>query len=189
MASHPSPIRWTYEEFARLPRSYRNRYEVIAGELYVTPAPGGLHQRIVTELTVALEIHNREHGLGRVIVGPIDVLFGEGDYLEPDLVFVRRERLGILRERGIEGAPDLVVEVASPSTAKRDRTLKRDRYIHFGVPEYWIVDAGAGEVLVHRLGADPDRPEVCRDVLRWRPWPSAPALQLSVPELLRGLEE
>jgi Uma2 family endonuclease len=188
MASHPSPIRWTYEEFARLPRD-RNRYEVIAGELYVTPAPGGLHQRIVTELTVALEIHNRAHGLGRVLVGPIDVLFAEGDYLEPDLVFVRRERLGIVRERGIEAAPDLVVEVLSPSTANRDRTLKRDRYIHFGVPQYWIVDAEAGEVVIHRLGTDVERPEVCRGVLRWRPWAGAPELVIDVPELVRPLEE
>src|SRR5438067_7715755 len=148
MASHPSPPRWTYAEFARLP-SDSNRYEVIGGELYVTPAPGMSHQRIVTDLTFALEAHVRAHELGWVFVGPVDILFGEGDYLEPDLVYVRPERRGIVTERGLEAAPDLVVEVLSPSTSKRDRTLKRDRYRHFGVPEYWIVDRDAGEIVVH----------------------------------------
>jgi len=110
-------------------------------------------------------------------------------YLAPDLVFVRRERRGIVSERGIEAAPDLVVEVLSPSTAKRDRALKRDRYFHFGVPEYWILDAEAGEVVVHRIGGNLERPEVHRDVLRWRPWPGAPELHLGVPEILRGLDD
>lgn len=187
MSSHPSPRRWTYAEFARLPED-GNRYEVIAGELYVTPAPGSSHQRIVTRLTFVLEAHVRRHELGWVFVGPMDALFSEGDYLEPDLVFVRRERRGVVSERGLEAAPDLVVEVLSPSTAERDRTLKRDRYLHFGVPEYWVVDPDVREITVHRSRSDPARPEVHRDVFPWRPWPGAPALDVSVPEVTEGME-
>jgi Uma2 family endonuclease len=188
MATRPSPARWTYDEFARLPED-GSRYEVIAGELYVTPAPGTRHQRIVMNLAFMLERHVREHGLGWVFPGPVDILFAEGDYLEPDIVFVRRERRGVVSERGIEAAPDLVVEVLSSSTAKRDRTLKRDRYFHFGVPEYWIADPERGEIVVHKVGADLDAPERHRELLRWRPWPSAPESVFEVPELLRGVGE
>jgi Uma2 family endonuclease len=188
VARHPAPQRWTYDAFARLPQD-GNRYEVIAGELYVTPAPKPRHQRIVRNVLVALDRHVTEHRLGWVFPGPIDVLFAEGDYLEPDLVFVRRGRRTVVSERGIEAAPDLVVEVLSASTARRDRELKRDRCLHFGVPEYWIVDADGGEVVIHRSGESPDRPEISRDELAWLPWPGAPALRLAVSELLRGLDD
>src|SRR5688500_11271223 len=124
MATLPTPGRWTYEEFARLPDD-GNRYEVIAGELYVSPSPRPSHQLILTPLIMRLHPFVEQFGLGRVYIGPIDVLFAEGDYLEPDLVFVRRDRLGIVSDRGLEGPPDLVVEILSPSTAKRDRTIKR----------------------------------------------------------------
>jgi Uma2 family endonuclease len=187
MASHPSPARWTYAEFARLPED-GNRYEVIAGELYVTASPRSRHQAIVTDLGNELWNHVRRHALGRVLVGPIDVLFAEGDYLAPDLVFVRAERSGIISDRGIEAAPDLVVEVLSPSTAARDRTLKRARYLHYGVPEYWVVDPDAREILVFRAEGDPELPRICKDVLRWRPWPGAAELDISVSGIFAGLD-
>jgi Uma2 family endonuclease len=187
MASQPTARRWTYEEFSRLPEN-GNRHEVIAGRLYVTPAPKPRHQRIVTALVVALESQVRQHGLGWVLVGPIDVLFDEGDYLEPDLVFVRRGRQDVVSERGIEAPPDLVVEVLSPSTAIRDRTLKRDRYRHFGVPEYWVVDPDALEVVVHRAEEDPHREERHRERFLWHAWPGAPAVEVDVPALFRTLD-
>ena len=180
MAKHTTPTRWTYEEFARLPEGDGNRYEVIAGELYVSPAPGLRHQRIVTKLTVALETHSTRFDLGDVLVGPIDVLFAEGDYLEPDIIFVGRERRSIESERGIEAAPDLVVEVLSPSTARRDRTLKRDRYALYGVREYWIVDHEDGEVLVYRSPSASAEPEIFRDRLVWQPYEDAPPLELDL---------
>lgn len=186
MSRHPAPSRWTYTEFARLPED-GNRYEVIAGELYVTPSPRPRHQGVVGGLLFALDTHVRFHKLGRVYPGPIDVLFAEGDYLAPDLVFVRRDRLEIVSERGLEAAPDLVVEVLSPSTAARDRTLKRDRYRHYGVPEYWVVDPKAREILVYR-SVDPEKPEICRDRLTWQISPDTPALELDVPGLFEDLD-
>ncbi|MEW5930683.1 MAG: Uma2 family endonuclease [Gemmatimonadota bacterium] len=184
-ASRSFAQRWTYAEFARLPDD-GNRYEVIAGELHVTPAPRPAHQRIIARLGFALEGFTRENDLGWILPGPVDVLFAEGEYLEPDLVFVRRERLQIVTERGIEGPPDLVVEVASPSTARTDRGIKRERYARFGVPEYWVVDADARLVEVYRMLVDPSRPEVVRDVLTWSPVPGGPALRIDVPDALKG---
>jgi Uma2 family endonuclease len=185
MSKHSPPTRWTYAEFARLPDD-GNRYEVIAGELFVSPSPRPTHQRVVTRLAFVLSGHVQEHRLGSVLVGPIDVLFAEGDYLAPDVVFVRRERSGIESDRGLEAAPDLVIEVASPSTAGRDRILKRERYLHFGVPEYWVVDPEALEILVYRSTGDPTKPEVMSETLEWRPFPSAPSLQIDIPALFRS---
>jgi Uma2 family endonuclease len=136
-----------------------------------------------------LHVFVREHDLGRVLPGPIDVLFGEGDHLEPDLVFVRSERAHLVSERGIEGAPDLVVEILSPSTAHRDRGIKLERYRHFGVPEYWIVDIDARAVEVWRLGEGAEAAEVLRpgDVLAWTPLAGGPALDIPVDEVLAGV--
>ncbi|HUH11744.1 MAG TPA: Uma2 family endonuclease [Longimicrobiales bacterium] len=188
MATPPTTSGWSYSEFARLPSDDGNRYEVIEGELYVTPSPRSLHQAAVTALTGTLGAFVEEHGLGWVLAGPIDVLFAEGDYLAPDLVFVRRERRGIISDRGLEGAPDLVVEVLSESTAGRDRVLKRRRYAHFGVPEYWVADPDAKLIEVYRLGRGAEAPEVCREELRWRPVVDGPELVLTVPDVLRGFE-
>jgi Uma2 family endonuclease len=185
MATQPAYSGWTYAEFARLPDD-GNRYEVIAGELHMTPAPRLLHQKIVTRLGTLIEAFTQEHQLGEVFGAPVDVLLGEGDYLEPDLVFVRRERANILSDRGIEAAPDLVVEVLSEGTAARDRGLKRERYAHFGVPEYWIIDPHAGHVEVFRFAANPRLPAVIeRETLVWQPVPGGPSLTIDVRELVR----
>jgi Uma2 family endonuclease len=171
------PTRWTYAEYARLPSEGSTRYEIIAGELVVTPGPRPDHQRVVMRLLRALDPYVRSHGLGEVFPGPIDVLFAEGDYFEPDVVFVRNGREHIVSDRGLEEAPDLVVEVVSPSTANRDRGVKLERYRRFGVPEYWIVDPDAGTLHVWRLAEGATEPEVLRagDVLRWKPVAEAPA--------------
>jgi Uma2 family endonuclease len=187
MATRLEHRRWTYEEFAKLPDD-GNRYEIIAGDLYVTPAPRTLHQRVVTKITALLETFVTQHDLGWVLAGPIDILFAEGDYLEPDLVFVRRERKGIITDRGLEAAPELVVEVLSPSTSARDHGIKRERYAYYGVQEYWVVDAERKQVEVYRMMVDPTTPEVVRDRLRWKLHPTAPELEIDVPELLKGFE-
>lgn len=184
MSTQSAVLRWTYDEFARLPND-GNRYEVIGGELYVTPSPTRLHQKIVTNIGFELEGFVRAHDLGEVYVGPYDVLFEEGDYLAPDLIFVRRDRLGILRERGAEGPPDLVVEVLSEKTAARDRKLKRERYAHFGVAEYWIVDPVACRIEIHRITDDPARrTQIVTDSFEWAPSPGGPVLTLKVADLI-----
>lgn len=188
MASRSLAERWTYDEFARLPDD-GNRYEVIAGELYMTPAPQTSHTRVAFRLGVLIETFLEEHGLGGwVSTGPVDVLFAEGDYLSPDLVFVRHEREDIVKDRGIEAAPDLVVEVISKSTAHRDRGIKRARYALFGVPEYWIVDVDAGQIEIHRPHGGVD-PEIVRDHLEWRPYSGGPVLEIDVrKELKRSVQ-
>lgn len=184
MASRSFAKRWTYEEFARLPDD-GNRYEVIAGELYVTPSPRSLHQRIVSRLDRTLGSFAEEHELGEVIVGPLDVLFAEENYLAPDLVFVRSGR-DIVSDRGVEEAPDLIVEVLSPGTAKRDRGIKRERYAHFGVPEYWVVDPVAKRIEIHRLNEGHVQPaEIAGESLIWQPIPGGPSLTLDLGKLFR----
>lgn len=130
------------------------RYEAIGGGMYVTPAPKTRHEwvtmSLVRELLPLLVIP----GHGRLFTAPIGVEFVEtGEGVQPDLVFVTTSRLKIVREDTIQGAPDLVVEILSPSTARRDRGIKHDLYRREGVAEYWIVDADARQVEVWSLAA------------------------------------
>jgi Uma2 family endonuclease len=179
-----APRNWSYEEFAQLPDD-GNRYEIIAGRLYVTPSPLSWHQVVVSRLTILLGTFVQKHALGEVLVGPVDVIFGEQDYLAPDLVFVRRDRLGVIARRWIEAAPDLVVEVLSRSTGARDRGIKRERYALFGVAEYWVVDPKKKRIEVHRLADGYDRPAIVTDSMRWQFAPDAPALEIEMAELFR----
>lgn len=186
MATHPAVREWTYAEFARLPDD-GNRYEVIAGELYVTPSPARIHQKVSGRLMHLFEGFCEEHGAGDVYAAPFDVIFGKGDYVEPDLVFVREGRVDeVIRDHGIVGTPDLIIEILSDSTEHRDRGIKRERYAAHGVPEYWIVDTDAKQVEVYRLVHGELRPvAVEHDVLRYRPAPGLPELVIDVPHLLR----
>lgn len=187
MATKPAPRRWTYAEYARLPDDGK-RYEVIAGELSVSPSPGPMHQKALMRLSTALDQFTQEHGLGEMYHGPINVLLSSTDYLVPDLVFVRAERTGIITRRGIEAAPDLVIEAISPSTAMRDRGPKRERYAHFGVPLYWVVDVELRHIEVYRLSQDSDVPaEIVRDALVWQPVPGGPSLSIAVPSIVSPL--
>jgi Uma2 family endonuclease len=117
-----------------------NRYEVIDGRLYVSPAPFEPHQRGLGVLFGYVWSYVRERSLGRVYFAPLGVVLDEENGVQPDLVYVSRDRLDIVVERGIEGAPDLVVEILSPGTRGRDRGIKMRRYAASGIPHYWIVD-------------------------------------------------
>ena len=187
MAARAVGTEWTYSEFARLPNDGK-RYEIIAGALHVTPAPRPIHQLVLNRLNRLLDDFVIEHELGWVLPAPCDVLFADGEYVEPDILFVRRERRGIITDRGIEGPPDLVVEIASGSTAATDRGAKREQYAFFGVPLYWIVDLEARHVEVYRLQQDPTRPVTEREQLRWTPFSGGPTLTIPVPDLFRGFE-
>lgn len=184
MATQSIARSWTYEEYARLPDD-GNRYEVIGGELYVTPTPRSLHQKVVVRLSQVLETFTVENGLGEVF-GPLSLVLGPNDFLQPDLLFVRKERIGIVKDDKALAAPDLVIEILSPATALRDRGLKRERYAHFGVPEYWIVDADARKIEIYRLKENSNRPaEIATGSFTWQPVADGPALTLDVPYLLR----
>ncbi|HHH40910.1 MAG TPA: Uma2 family endonuclease [Chloroflexi bacterium] len=147
----PAQGEWTYEDYLRLPDDGR-RYEIIQGVLYVTAAPRFNHQYVVGELFAALRAYVRERGLGVVIPAPFEVHLGERIRpVQPDLIFLRAERQPSPEAGHFEGAPDLVVEVLSPSTARTDRVVKFWVYEQSGVPEYWIVDPHARSVEVYLL--------------------------------------
>lgn len=148
----PAEGMWTYEDYALLPDDGK-RYEVIRGELYVSAAPRPLHQRVITRLSYFLEGFLGNSDIGTAYVAPIDVILPEklGDPVQPDIVAIRRENLRIIDELNIQGAPDLVVEVLSPSNPAHDRKLKYDLYADAGVQEYWIIDPHSRTVEIHVL--------------------------------------
>ena len=141
------------------------RYEAIDGNVYVTPSPSLRHQRVAHKLALALHPILEEPGHG-VLVPDFDIEFPEtGEGVRPDLIFVSEERGHLLEQDAFRGGPDLVVEILSPSTAERDRGLKRKLYQRQGVAEYWVVDPEAREVLVWRFGMGILDPEPYREAL------------------------
>jgi Uma2 family endonuclease len=144
----------TWQDVQQLPDD-GHRHEAIGGELYVTPAPTPRHQDIVLRLAIRLREILVEPGLGRLWVAPIGVEFPDtGEGVQPDIVFVSTARRDRIVEAGIQGAPDLVVEVLSPTTESRDRGVKRKLYERQGVSVYWIVDPEAGAVEIRTFGED-----------------------------------
>jgi Uma2 family endonuclease len=130
------------------------KYEVIDGDLYVSPAPVWKHQRQLNRLNVRVAVWVERHDLGDVVTAPTGVVLDDENGLQPDLVFVSHDRAHIITENDIEGAPDLVVEVLSPSTEARDRGLKLRRYAASGVPHYWILDTDGPRIEERVLGDD-----------------------------------
>jgi Uma2 family endonuclease len=144
--SAPGSVRFTYDDYVRLPDD--SRYEVIDGELFLTPAPTPYHQLVGKRLGFLLDAHVQAGRLGEVFLAPCDLVLSRFDVLQPDIFFIAEERRGIIGEKYICDAPDLVVEVLSPSTADRDRVKKAERYSTFGVKEMWIADPAARTVEV-----------------------------------------
>jgi Uma2 family endonuclease len=152
--SAKSPIRFTYDDYKSLPES-RDRYELMDGDLYVTPAPTTTHQIVSKNIQFVLESHVRATGCGLVLNAPVDVVLGEGserDVVQPDIVYIDGARFGIVAEAEVAGAPDLVIEIVSPGTERRDRGLKKTVYTRAGVREYWLVDASRKLIEVFDLG-------------------------------------
>ncbi|MGE5552059.1 MAG: Uma2 family endonuclease [Bacteroidota bacterium] len=137
MEVHEPPA--TYAEYRLLPED-APRYEIIEGVGYLSPSPGGRHQRVSANVMRALDrvVHRGKHG--QLFAAPLDVVFSEENVVQPDILFVARDRTAIIRGRGIFGAPDLVVEILSPSNAAREFQQKFSLYREFGVREYWIID-------------------------------------------------
>ena len=144
---------YTYEDFLKLPDDGK-RYEIIDGELYVAPAPTTKHQRTTTRLTSTLDLHTRAGRLGEVFTAPLDVVLANDAIVEPDIVYVSRARRRILTDPNVQGAPDLVVEVISPSTTRRDQETKRDLYARYGVRYYWLAHPIEEWVRAYELGKD-----------------------------------
>jgi Uma2 family endonuclease len=138
--------RFNYNDYLLLPE--HSRYEILDGELYVAPAPNTKHQRVSRKLETALIEYVESNALGEVFDAPYDVILSDEDIVQPDLIFVRKERDGIIKENNVRGAPDLIVEILSETTRARDLKEKRKIYARFQVAEYWIVDPQAETVQV-----------------------------------------
>jgi Uma2 family endonuclease len=175
---------WTYAEYARFPDD-GNRYEVIDGEVLVTPAPGTFHQHVAANLFVAVRRYVERHGLGTVL-WDVDLLFEEGQFLRPDFLFVPASGRAGITDRGVEVTPALVVEVLSPSSRAIDLVKKPRRYRASGVPEYWVAEPG--ERIVHRyaFGRGTTEAERVQGNLRWQPEPSLDALEIDLEKALRN---
>lgn len=132
---------FTYEDYRQLPED-GYRWEVLEGCLVREPAPRPLHQFVVRNIFWLLESIARQDDLGAVLTSPLDVVLSEENVVQPDVVFIPHNRMEIIGEENVRGAPALVVEILSPSTFGRDRAVKREIYERFGVREYWIVDPG-----------------------------------------------
>ncbi|MFL5695080.1 MAG: Uma2 family endonuclease [Ktedonobacteraceae bacterium] len=135
----PQQGSWTYNDYAALPEDGQ-RYEIVNGVLLMTPSPSGAHQDTVGEIFYHLRTHLKLTSLGMVRLAPFDVELSPEDVLQPDVFVVLNAHLDRVLEKKVVGAPDLVVEVASPGTAAFDRLTKSNIYTHAGVSEYWIVN-------------------------------------------------
>lgn len=177
----PSSVRlYTVQDVRAMPDDGL-RYETIDGELFVTPAPGTRHQAVLRELVVALAAYVKRYSLGVLYFAPTDVVLGPLTLIEPDLLFVRESRRHLITDRELTGAPDLAVEILSPSTARTDRGRKRALYQNAGVAEYWVVDIEQRQVEVWRPGAL--QAVVHRGQMRWQPDGKFEALLLDLEEL------
>jgi Uma2 family endonuclease len=149
-------IRFTYEDYKSLPYSERQRFELLEGELIpMAPSPGEAHQSVSGELEFQLRRFVKEHQLGQVYDAPFDVVLGEPgeeQIVQPDILFVSKSRQRIIHEDEIRGAPDLVVEILSPSTEEKDRVFKRRLYAKYGVKECWLADPDSQTIEVLALG-------------------------------------
>jgi Uma2 family endonuclease len=143
-------VKLTYDDFLLFPDDGK-RHELIDGEHYVTPSPNTKHQTIAVNLTGLIWSFLQGHSIGRVFAAPFDVVFSQFDVVEPDLLYLSNERAAaVLTAQHARGAPNLVVEIGSKGTRKRDETIKRRLYERFAVEEYWIVDPEIDIVRVYR---------------------------------------
>jgi len=145
-------LKYTHADLMQMPDDGKRR-EIIDGELYATPSPVNYHQKILFNLTLALGKFLEDHPLGELRFAPLDVILSEHDVLEPDLFLVLNEHRDILQD-WVHGAPDLVIEILSPSTEARDRGIKLKAYARNGVGEYWIVDPNTQVIEIYRRATE-----------------------------------
>ncbi|MEQ1759444.1 MAG: Uma2 family endonuclease [Vicinamibacterales bacterium] len=182
-----SGVRLTYDDFVHFPDDGQ-RHELIDGEHYVTPSPVMRHQVLVGALFLKIANHLEHHPIGRVLLSPFDVVLSNFDVVEPDLLYVSNDRAGTLAGGiNVQGAPDLVIEVAAESTRKRDETIIRRLYERANVTEYWIVDPEIDVVRVcRRAGEGFARPvELSREAGDVLTTPLVPGLELPLAQVFR----
>lgn len=152
-------LKLTYRDYAALPEG--GRYQLLDGDLRRSPAPSLRHQKVSGQLFLALATYVQSADLGSVWSAPVDVILADETVVQPDVVFVSRQRSGLLAPEGIRGAPDLCIEVLSRKTRTLDRDIKRKLYARHGVTEYWIADPDENTLEIFRLQTDPTQPTAC----------------------------
>ena len=175
---------WTREEVLALPDD-GNRYELVDGELLVSPSPRALHQMAVSAWNDRVKPYVRANRLGTVLFSPADLDLRSGQLLQPDLFVLDTVPERPFREWADAGIPRLVIEVLSPATARSDRVTKRRRYQRSGIPVYWIVDLDAR--LVEVWTPDEPSPRIVDGQLTWQPDPAVPALTIDLSACFREI--
>jgi len=183
-----SPVlKLTYDDFVHFPDDGK-RHELIDGSHYVTPSPNTRHQVISGRLLALIWAYLDVHPIGQVFQAPYDVVFSEVDVVEPDLLYVSNGRTAdVITPMHARGAPDLVVEIVSKGTRKRDETIKRHLYERDAVVEYWVVDPDVDVVRVYRrAGTVFGRPiELTREAGDVLTTPLLPGFELPLERTLR----
>ncbi len=183
-----SRMKLTYEDFLLFPDDGK-RHELIDGEHYVTPSPIIRHQEISGRLHLLIGAWLEANPIGRLFYAPLDIVFSNFDVVEPDLLYMSNERAHeILTTKNVTGAPEIVVEIGSPGTRKRDETIKKRLYERSGVTEYWVIDPELDVIRVYRRSGDAfERPEEfsreAGDVLRTA---LLPGLEIALTTILRA---
>jgi Uma2 family endonuclease len=173
-------MKLTYDDFLLFPDDGK-RHELIDGEHYVTPSPNTKHQRVSGNLHYLIRAWLEDHPIGQVFYAPFDVVFSRFDVVEPDLLYLSNERVAeVVTSQHVTGAPDIVIEIGSPGTRKRDETIKRRLYERSGVSEYWVVDPELDVVRVYRrAGESFSRPnELSREAGDVLTTPHLPGLEI-----------
>jgi Uma2 family endonuclease len=141
--------KYTYEDYLKTREN--ERYELIGGVLYMTPSPVTKHQRISRKIEFTLEKFVTENDLGEVFYAPYDVYLDDENVVQPDIIFISKERQHIIGEKNVQGAPDLVIEIISENSAYRDMVQKKSLYSKFGVKEYWVVIPEEASIEIYSL--------------------------------------
>ena len=145
-------IKFTYDDYRTAPAD--ERYELLDGDLSMVPAPNLKHQTVQLQLARRLASFVQEQKSGKMFIAPCDVVLSDTNVVQPDLLFISQERRHLLSGgENVQGAPDLVIEILSPSTADKDRGVKHKLYGRHGVTEYWLVDPIAETISIHRQQA------------------------------------
>lgn len=153
-AKVPQITRFDYQDMPDGPPYH----QVVEGDLIKSPSPTLCHQRIAGRIFFLISTYLTKNRIGEAFIAPLDVFLTEVNIYQPDVAFVSNQRSSIIKAEGLEGAPNLVVEILSPGTARIDKGSKRKIYARTGVQELWLVDPDLKQVQVFELAADPDAP-------------------------------
>jgi Uma2 family endonuclease len=180
-------VKLTYDDFVLFPDDGR-RHELIEGAHYVTPSPNIRHQRISGNLHLLIRTWVESNPIGQIYYAPLDVVLSDIDVVEPDLLYFSNERAAaVLTPLNARGAPELVIEIGSKGTRKRDETIKKQLYARVGVSEYWIVDPEIDVIRVYRRDDGFTRPrELSREAGDVLTTPLLPGLDLPLARVFAG---